>query len=225
MERTQLERCDACVVPSVYMGDVVRSFVSSRAPIRVISNLVTDRPSPVGKIAPAAVRVFIPSGGSLFKGAEVVPELVARIRSGFADRGEVEFFISGSLTAKQKEAILLASPKVHLTAPGHLPHSETLAHLAQSRVCVSPTWIENQSMALLEAKALGVPFAAFDVGGNREQLGKHDRVVVRGDVEALAHAALELLGRPFSTIDAWNNQAENESALDQWSELLLSLAE
>jgi glycosyltransferase involved in cell wall biosynthesis len=227
LERSQFERCDVCIVPSEYMADVVRSFVSDTKPIKVISNLVGGIIPEVEKSSLDRKRIFIPSGGSRFKGADIVPELVAAIHSGFpAGRDEgVEFFISGELSSAQRDRILALTPNVRLVAPGHLSHADTLAQLALSRVCVSPTWIENQSMALLEAKSLGVPFATFDVGGNRELAGSSDRVVSRGDIQALAHASVELLGLPKENIGNWDFRARNKSALDQWSRLLSSFSQ
>jgi hypothetical protein len=75
-------------------------------------------------------------------------------------------------------------------------------------------------MALLEAKALGVPFATFDVGGNRELTGASDRVVARGDLSALAAAAVELLGFSGKEKEVWDVRAQNERALDQWTRVL-----
>lgn len=224
LEKIQLGRSDACVAPTTYMANVVRSFVSVEKPITVISNLVAEVSNPPDSAEKSAKRIFIPSGGSRFKGSEIVPELVAKILSDPRSGSEIEFFVSGDLSASQKEAIRAVAPHARIVSPGHLSHEETLANLSRSRVCVSPTWIENQSMALLEAKALGVPFAAFDVGGNREQVGPSDRVVARWNVQALASAALDLIDITSGKTD-FDFHARNERALDQWSELLNRVCE
>lgn len=222
MEIRQLSQADSCVTPSLYMADVVRSFVTSEIRTVVIPNLVevpASGHSGTKLKDGGARRIFIPSGGSRFKGSEVVPELILRILDAKRDE-KLEFFISGDLSPAQREAILRFSPFVHLIAPGHLPHAEVMSHLEKSSVCVSPTWIENQSMALLEAKSMGVPFIAFNVGGNRELLGRDDRVTPRGDVKVLASAVVEHLKRDSSPDRVWDAVAHNERALGLWVQLL-----
>src|SRR5262249_2021794 len=145
--------------------DVFRSFVTDRVPVRVISNLVETRPRKDPGRLPEGDRAFIPSAGSRFKGSDVVPDLISGIDQRIREQAgkTVEFLLSGKVTDAMISEIRRSAPGAKLIAPGHLPHDEILNHLSVSRVCVSPTWVENQSMALLEAKALGVPFVTFDV--------------------------------------------------------------
>jgi glycosyltransferase involved in cell wall biosynthesis len=228
-EREQVSRSDLCVAPSQYMKGVFQSFVSTSVPVEVIPNLVEEGSSIPNKAVGTYTRVFIPSAGSRFKGSEIVPEIISAVDRAYresAPKKELEFFLSGALSAAQREKIDRVAPGMRIIAPGHLSHREVLENLACASVCVSPTWIENQSMALLEAKSLGVPFVTFDVGGNRELLGAQDRVVSRGDIGALARATLETLRDPRAGAneERWNSTSHNSRALDRWIQILMKFS-
>jgi glycosyltransferase involved in cell wall biosynthesis len=66
---------------------------------------------------------------------------------------------------------------------------------------VSPTLIENFSMALLEASFCGVPMVSFDVGGNADVVsdGRNGVLVPALDIEALVNAACRLLDADYRT--------------------------
>ncbi|HTL35471.1 MAG TPA: glycosyltransferase family 4 protein, partial [Kofleriaceae bacterium] len=134
--------------------------------------------------ADGAPVVYIPSGGSIVKGAAYVADLVARMS---VARPELRFFISGPEPKLRDSRVF---------APGPLPWADNLAYAASCTLCVSPTLAENLSMAIVEALWLGLPVATFDVGGNRDVVDETCGVLVElGDVAGLADAAVALLRR------------------------------
>jgi len=70
--------------------------------------------------------------------------------------------------------------------------------LARMTVLIHPSMSEGRSNSLLEAQALGVPVAAYDIAGNREAVlpGETGVLVRDGDERALAAAIVELLRDP-----------------------------
>jgi glycosyltransferase involved in cell wall biosynthesis len=88
---------------------------------------------------------------------------------------------------------------------GYLGRDDLERALSEATVAVFPYRAElDQSGALLQALGAGVPAVVYDVGGLGEVVDRFGagRVVVPGDVEALATALEELLGDPSALADA-----------------------
>jgi glycosyltransferase involved in cell wall biosynthesis len=81
-------------------------------------------------------------------------------------------------------------------------------------VFVLPSRWEGMPIALLEARAAGLPTVATDVGGAREVIddGHDGWVVPPEDPEALAHALLDLVQDPAKR-EAWGRAARTHTAV------------
>jgi glycosyltransferase involved in cell wall biosynthesis len=202
MERRALRKAQAAICPCDYMIGEFRKAYDANIPVFKIPNWFDVEAARA--IAPSAFReqkgwnvdlpvVYIPSAGSEIKGKRYVFEIIRRLSKSTDDRAR--FFLSGfippDLTLELGTAGLLE--KVH--APGALTWSENLACVKACDLGVSPTLADNFSMAIVEAMALGLPFAAFDTGGNREIIsdGRSGWIVPYLDVEALAEQANVLM--------------------------------
>jgi len=82
---------------------------------------------------------------------------------------------------------------------GYLTPPEFERALSEATIAVFPYRAElDQSGALLQALGAGLPVVVYDVGGLAEPIARYGagRVVPAGDLDALTHAAAELLGDP-----------------------------
>jgi phosphatidylinositol alpha-mannosyltransferase len=93
-------------------------------------------------------------------------------------------------------------------------------------VFVSASQIEGFGIALVEALALGIPYAASDIPAFREVTagGVGGRLFPPGDVEALATCITELL-EPGPGRDAVRAAGRQHAARYHWSEVAHSTAE
>jgi len=198
MERRALRKADAAVCPCDYMSREFRRAYGTDMPVFKIPNWFDAETA--NAIPRSSFReqkgwkidlpvVYIPSAGSEFKGKRYVFEIVRRL-SKVVDGG-VGFFLSGSIPADLKLELDTAGLMERVHAPGTLAWVENLACVKACDFGISPTLVENFSMAILEAMAMGLPFAAFDTGGNREIITdqKSGWVVPYLDVDALVERA------------------------------------
>jgi glycosyltransferase involved in cell wall biosynthesis len=105
-------------------------------------------------------------------------------------------------------------------------HADVLAAIGESSVFVSASEIEGFGIALVEALALGIPYAASDIPAFREVTagGVGGRLFPAGDVEALATCITELL-EPGPGRDAVRAAGRQHAARYHWSEVAHSTAE
>ena len=94
-----------------------------------------------------------------------------------------------------------AGVRDHIEVLPSVPHREMPAVYARSDVLLAPsiptrTWQEQDSLAVLEAMAAGVPVVATAGGIRRELLGEDARWAPVGDFAGLAERVLELLESP-----------------------------
>jgi glycosyltransferase involved in cell wall biosynthesis len=202
MERRALLKAHAAICPCDYMIREFKRAYATDIPIFRIPNwfdVETVRGIPRssfreergwGRDLPV---VYIPSAGSELKGKRYVFEIIRRL-SKLRD-GNVRFFLSGGIPGDLKLELETAGLMEKVYATGPCAWSENLACVKACDVGVSPTLIENFSMAIIEAMAMGLPFVAFDTGGNREIItdGQSGWIVPYLDVDALVERALELV--------------------------------
>lgn len=72
--------------------------------------------------------------------------------------------------------------------------SDPVPHMAAADALLLTSRYEGMPLVILEALCASTPVAAFDVNGVAEAVGEHGRVAPAGDVDALAHAVLEVVG-------------------------------
>lgn len=202
MENKALRKVDAAVCPCEYMVKEFRQAYNIDVPIYKIPNCVdlkqmaqveaADLRSDCGWPDDARV-AYIPAAGSDIKGRRYVFEIVRRLHA--ATAGQLRFFLSGDLSRDLEFEFRQAGLQDFIHAPGRLPWSDNLRNIKACDLGIYPTLADNFSMAILEGMALGVPFATFDTGGNKEIIvhGKSGWIVPYLDVDGLVECSLNVL--------------------------------
>lgn len=106
----------------------------------------------------------------------------------------VTFAGHGRLQASLQE--LAADLPFPLEITGNLEHGVFLGVMAGADIVTVPSRFEGFGLTALEAMALSKPVIASTAGGLPEVLGETGRLVVAGDVAALAQAILDLATNP-----------------------------
>lgn len=202
LEQLVLKRVDRVICPSPYQREMFHQAYMFSGPVDVLPNLID--PTSLDRIEVNDVRtmlalpqgcpiVYIPSAGSKYKGANFVPELIFRMAS--LSTQQIGFYLSGSMNESQLKALSGAPQNARLFIPGALENEKHLSYVKSCSLVVSPTLIENFSMAFLEAITLGIPVVTFDVGGNSALLrdGVCGFLVPHKNVQKMAEIAARLL--------------------------------
>jgi N-acetyl-alpha-D-glucosaminyl L-malate synthase BshA len=202
MTRFALEQSDGITSVSQYLrAKTLEVFGVSRA-IRVIPNFVDtrrfvprDEPELRRRLAPHGERLLVHL--SNFRPVKRVADVVgvfARVR----ERLPARLLLIGDgqdrpLAMHRAGVLGVASDVVFL---GKQDEVERL--LAAADLLLLPSEEEAFGLAALEALSCGVPVVGTAVGGMPEVIpaGKAGFLLPVGDVEGMASAALELLGRP-----------------------------
>lgn len=216
LEQKALGKIDKVICPSTYMSDVFRTAYTFSGPVQVARNFVGQAfidaialqdPRPELGLQPGQPLVFIPGGGNKFKGSGFVKRIVEGLTT--AAGGPVGFYISGAIPEALRHELASVEGRARLYMPGRAPGEDIIAVAKSCSFGVSPTLVENYSMALLEAVLCGVPMATFDVGGNAEIIrhGETGFIVAYPDVDSL----IEHAGR---MLDAKTCRDMSEATLD-----------
>ncbi|HEY6039127.1 MAG TPA: glycosyltransferase family 4 protein [Kofleriaceae bacterium] len=222
-----LAKAQIVVCPSRYMVDELERTFQFSGRVEVIPHVldpaafvgVRARSAAVELGLPATTPVmYLPAGGSSVKGERYVLPLIESL---LAVHPEVAFFLSGTLSGVLRAELEAAGVGNRVYAPGPLAWQDNLALVAGCRVGLAPSLAENLSMAILEALQLGVPVAAFDVGGNRDLIDETCGALVPFlDLPRLASAALELLEQPPADGARERARVIHDTARSRWLELL-----
>ena len=202
LEQRVLAKVDAVVCPSTYMKHWFERSYHFSGPIRVIPNLLDERL--IGQISPADLRaqfnlkpddilIYMPSAGSRLKGAQYVLDIIRGLCA--QTEKTLGFYIPGTVVPELLERAAGLPSNARLCLTGQIPYVEHIAYVKACSFGMSPSVIENYSMALLEAVHCGVPLLAFDTGGNADIIhnDKNGYLVAERNVEALWKAAIPLL--------------------------------
>lgn len=193
LEQFAVGKTDLVACPSAYMKKWFLRTYRFSGLVRVIPNLLDDKllnEIPAGKLrARLKLRakdtlIYMPSAGSKLKGAGDLPQIVSNVSM---TDGRVAFYIPGPKVGFTNDA--------QVYSPGQLSYRE---HISNMKVCdfgISPSLMENFSMALLEAVSAGVPMVAYDTGGNSEIIknGKNGLLAKEGDLAGLIAQAKRLI--------------------------------
>jgi glycosyltransferase involved in cell wall biosynthesis len=175
LEQKVLKRTDVVVCPSRYMSDWFEKTYDFSGPIKVIPNLLDKRlldsiepydlRSQLG-LDPAEIIVYMPSAGSRLKGSghlfTILKGLLSITQQSFG------VYIPGALPPEITAQINSIDPRIRLCFAGQMPYGEHIANMKSCSFGISPSLIENYSMAILEAVHCGVPMIAFETGGNAD---------------------------------------------------------
>lgn len=202
LEQKVLKKVDAVVCPSGYMRNWFERSYKFNGLVKVIPNLLDERH--LKAIEPLdlrsqfnldreAVVVYLPSAGSPLKGADYLLDLIRRLCA--ESKQAIGFYVPGEIPPRLLEQAASLPDQARLCFTGHLAYDEHIANVKACSFGISPSLIENYSMALLEAVHCGVPMLAFETGGNADiiQNGENGYLVAEGNVAALNELATNLL--------------------------------
>lgn len=201
-ENKVLRNVDVVVCPSQYMQEMFSKTYTYAGPVMVIPSMVDSSfiaSVPVNDIRASlglregSVLIYIPSAGSKYKGSRYVFEIMRRVSASSLEN--IGFYLSGGIDASLTHELRFMPLNAKVYAPGLVSYPENLGIVKACSFGISPTLIENFSMALLEANFCGAPMVSFDVGGNAEVVsnGRSGVLVPLLDIEALINAACRLL--------------------------------
>jgi glycosyltransferase involved in cell wall biosynthesis len=202
LEQRVLEKVDAVVCPSRYMADCFAHAYRFSGPVRVIPNLVDQRAlqdvqprdiHPELNLPANAPLIYFPSAGSYLKGAEFALAIIHQLAAGASQPFGI--YLPGLVAPRFAADFDALAASVPIYRPGHLPYDEHLRVVAGCSFGISPSLMENYSMAILEALLLGLPVLAFDTGGNADLIrsGQNGYLFPFPDANALGAQAAELL--------------------------------
>ncbi|MGB0681868.1 MAG: glycosyltransferase family 4 protein [Magnetovibrionaceae bacterium] len=235
LERRFIKRVDGIISPSRYMAEVfTETHGEPDCPINVIPNVID--PAIIDPVEPLDLRaklglpedaplIALPSVGTPLKGSRYVVEIVRRLTERHGP--DVGFYLSGGLDAALRFDLDSLADRAKFHLPGRVSARENLAAVKACDVLVSPTLIENFSMAFLEAVCSGVPVVTFDVGGNAELVenGRNGFTVPSLDVTDLVDRAGKVLEQPVAERHAaCQAYSRDRFAPGPWVETLLGLA-
>lgn len=174
-ENRVLRKVDAVVCPTNYMKDWFEKSYVYQGPIYVIPNLINETIFEIAPnvhlrarmgIKPKDPIIYLPSGGSRLKGAEYVVEIIRCLAQ--SHNGDVGFYIPGIIEAGFRNYMKNLPTLAHPYLAGQVSYNQHIANVKACSFGISPSLMENYSMALLEAAWCGVPMLAFRTGGNAE---------------------------------------------------------
>ncbi len=237
-EQKVLKKVDAVVCPSVYMRDWFERSYKFDGVIKVIPNVLDE--GLLKAIEPLdlrsqfnmdreAVVVYLPSAGSPLKGADYLFDLIHRLCA--ESKQVIGFYVPGEIPPRLLEQAAGLPDKARLCFTGHLAYEEHIANVKACSFGISPSLIENYSMALLEAVRCGVPMLAFETGGNADIIHNDENgyLVPEGDVTALSELAKNLvepatlLALKKKTLAFSQQNLSSQNALKSYTDLMSSL--
>jgi glycosyltransferase involved in cell wall biosynthesis len=200
LEQKVLPKVDAVVCPSTYMLGWFAKTYKYSGPIVVISNILDEKF--LESIEPANIHkamqleeerpiLYLPSVGDPLKGARYAKEIIQTVAS--LTDGEIGFYIPGMKPEGLNSQT--TSGNARLFMPGQVPYQQHIANLKNCSFGISPSLMENYSMALLEAVHCGVPMLAFNTGGNADIIheGNNGHLVELGDIAGIEVLAAKWL--------------------------------
>ncbi len=203
LENKVLKKVDGVVCPSNYMKEYFQRTYQFSGPVVVIPNVLD--PEFLSSIKPLDLQVlagleteaspiiYMPSAGSKLKGGVYLAEIIKQICLG--TEKEVGFYIPGNVEQSLMSVLASLPKNARVNLAGPLSYEENIANLKACSFGISPSLMENYSMALVEAAYCGVPMLVFDTGGNTDIVvhGENGYVFAEGDVTAMSSKAVELL--------------------------------
>lgn len=137
----------------------------------------------------------------------------------------------GTLRHEVEAVVAQAGPEVAVDLPGMLPHHEVLQRLTRgpADVFVNASSSEGVPVSLMEARSLGIPVVATDVGGAAEVVNIMTDVLVSADADgkALCAAMERAVALPrdlaVTRVSDWRSRYLDTTNYDRWTAVLRSL--
>jgi glycosyltransferase involved in cell wall biosynthesis len=204
-ENRALRKVDQVSAPSEYMGEWFQKTYHFSGPVEIIPNLVdlselqdlqAHNLHKQFELPPSAIMIGIPSGEMPIKGTKYIPELLSKISSQIEQ--SIGVFIGGLIHSDLKTALNDLPPSIKVFLPGNLARLDYLSYMKACSFGIFPATMDNYSMALIEAGALGVPMLAFNAGGNQDiiQNDQNGYLIEAFDVDKMALKAIDWIRDP-----------------------------
>ncbi len=163
---------------------------------------------------PATARIILSLGAMVpRKGQDVVAAAARQVLDAHED---AEFVFAGPIARSGQQYIRMMreraakagvpQEKLHFT--GSLPQEDLTGFYNACAVFASGSYQEGFGLNVLEAASCGKPVVTTDVGGVREMLGGHGRIVPVNDPAALARGIIEALNEGREEIPGLRRHVE-----------------
>ncbi|MBM4436790.1 MAG: glycosyltransferase family 4 protein [Actinobacteria bacterium] len=201
LQRLYCRLATVVVVPSGYVGSLVRGWGVPTRKIRVIHNALASVPRTEltraqAKAALGLAGVVVCNVSRLYAWKKV-DELI-RMTPAFAGNATLAIVGDGPEQPYLERVAAEAGAAGRVVFAGRQPHERVALYLKAADVFALNTQYEGLSHTLVEARHAGAPIVTTDVGGNRELL-RHETnalLVPYGDREAFIAAVNRLIGDP-----------------------------
>lgn len=181
--RRVFRKPDVVMSPTTYLADahhLAGLFLSSRTV--VLQNPLARIPTAQRTQTHDPFRLLFVGQLEPHKGVEIMIEALSYLNISVA----VTVIGEGSRKDDAMERALMLSDRVAVSFQGAIPHDKVLRMMTQHDALVFPSLVvENCPGVLLEARSVGLPIIASDVGGVRE-LVDASALVLPGEPRALA---------------------------------------
>lgn len=190
-QRHTYSKVDAHIAPSRFAAGVATETGVHPDTVHVVPNFL-----PMDEIG-ESVETFAPEPRFFFAGrleeVKGIRELLDIYKTRDPSLGKL--VLAGAGGDLEEAVISTASHSENIEYLGRLSRGEVREQLRRSRAILVPSlWFENNPMSLLEARAVGIPVIATNMGGLPEMVadGTDGFLVPRGDEKALAAAIRKL---------------------------------
>lgn len=210
MQRFTVQSAIRIIVPSVYLGHIVKGWLKHPRPIDVIYNgvnLVQVRLAQPRQITLDNMNLIVTSGRLVpWKGFRELIQIVARSSWRLVILGD------GPDKEMLKQEISNNNANDRVQMLGQVSHDEAQAWFSRAAVFVLNSRYEGLSHTLIEAMATGAPVIATSVGGNTEVIedGVNGMLCEAGNTPALERA-LALLMQDVSLREKLGNAARSRT--------------
>lgn len=224
---TTIRLVDEVAVPSEYLVSVFAKFgIQARA----ISNLIELDSFTFRERRPLRPVFLSNRNLETHYGVDQVLRAFALIQKNIPD---AELLVAGDGSQRAAlEDLALAMGLRNTRFVGRVEHDGIAQKYQQADIYLNGSEIDNQPLSILEAFACGLPIVTTNAGGISDMVtnGETGFVVNRGDHEAIAHRALQLLKEPDLVgpiVERARQECEKyrwSAVRDQWIKLYRELA-
>lgn len=235
LENISLKKVDHVICPSNYMKKEFVNTYKYHKSISVAYNMLDestiretksfDLHKEMGLNKKSKI-IYVPSAGNVYKGSLLLPKIIKGISSGLKEN--VGFYFSGDISAEELKKNKKISGKIKIFAPGNVDYLTNISFVKGCDFTISPTLIENFSMAILEASFCGLPVISFYTGGVPEIIenNKNGFLVKSTDIDSLIKKVKILLKEDElnqikkTTIKTYNKNFKSSITIKKFQNLL-----
>lgn len=203
LEKQVYKKIDTLVFPSKYIQDYTINTHAYTGIYAQIYNLLNfeyidaiQAKEIDGKYDHA---IYLPSVGSYLKGKAYTIPVINRICN-LMPKHNLMFYLSGSIDKQFLKTLINSIPvNCNIFTPGQVTYETNIGYVKSCNIAISPTIVENFSMALLEANYIGLPVIAFNIGGNNELVKNsvNGYIVNSFNIDEMASNACKFLEKTF----------------------------